>query len=87
MKVGAAATDPRGIVRASVRASFVSARGDGGAAHVQVVPADVELAPGGSATFKVRLFDKNGNFLNESPAQWSLPLPPKTPTGAQPPAS
>jgi len=24
--------------------------------------------------------------MSEAPAQWSLPLPPKTPTGAQPPA-
>ncbi|HEX4591487.1 MAG TPA: PQQ-binding-like beta-propeller repeat protein, partial [Gemmataceae bacterium] len=55
-------------------------------AHAQVVPAEVTLPPGGSTTFKVRLFDKDGNFVSESPAEWSLPLPPKTPTGAQPPA-
>ena len=48
-------------------------------------PADVTLAPGGSVTFKLRLFDKDGNFVKESPAEWSLPLPPKTPTGLQPP--
>src|SRR5206468_12441600 len=51
-----------------------------------VVPGDVVLAAGGSTSFKVRLFDKNGNFVKESPAEWSLPLPDKTPAGAQPPA-
>src|SRR4029077_4810726 len=55
-------------------------------AHVQVVPAEVTLAPGESVTFAVRLFDKDGNFIKESPAEWSLPTPPKTPTGMQPPA-
>jgi outer membrane protein assembly factor BamB len=58
----------------------------GAPAHVQVVPADEVLAPGGSASFKVRLFDAQGNFVKESPAEWSLPLPAKTPAGAQPPA-
>jgi outer membrane protein assembly factor BamB len=52
---------------------------------VQVVPAEVTLAPGETIKFTVRLFDKNGNFIKESPATWSLPTPPKTPTGMQPP--
>jgi outer membrane protein assembly factor BamB len=55
-------------------------------AHVQVVPGDVVLALGASASFKVRSFDTNGNLIAESPAEWSLPLPDKTPAGAQPPA-
>ncbi len=59
--------------------------GGGQPAHALVVPADVTLAPGGSITFKVRLFDKDGNFVKESPAEWSLPAPPKTPAGMQPP--
>jgi hypothetical protein len=46
----------------------------------------VVLAPGATENFTVRLFDKDGNFIKESPAQWSLPLPDKTPSGAQPPA-
>ena len=54
-------------------------------AHVQVVPADVMLSAGGSAEFHVRLFDANGNFIKESAAEWSLPTPPKTPAGLQPP--
>jgi outer membrane protein assembly factor BamB len=54
-------------------------------AHAQIVPADVSLAPGASVAFKLRLFDKDGNFIKESPAAWSLPTPPKTPAGLQPP--
>lgn len=58
----------------------------GPATLVQVTPADVVLAPGESASFKAHLFDKNGNLIGEAPAvQWSLPTPPKTPAGLQPP--
>src|SRR5262249_28250596 len=71
------------VAEAAHRAGAASA---GGPAHVRVVRADVELAPGGTTSFTVRLFDKDGNFVKESPAEWSLPLPPKAPTGAQPPA-
>jgi outer membrane protein assembly factor BamB len=66
--------------------SFASPAGGGEPAQAQVIPGDIVLAPGASTTFKVRLFDKNGNLIKESAAEWSLPLPPKTPTGAQPPA-
>src|SRR5206468_6224334 len=55
-------------------------------AHVQVLPADVDVPPGGSVTFKVRLFDAKGEFVTESPAEWSLPQPPATPAGTRPPA-
>jgi outer membrane protein assembly factor BamB len=68
-----------GLTRTTAEAAL------GPLAHAQIVPADVTVAPGGSVTFKVRLFDTNGNFVNESPAEWSLPTPPKTPTGMQPP--
>jgi outer membrane protein assembly factor BamB len=46
--------------------------------HLQVVPADVMLEPGQSATFKARTYDDHGRFLREVEAQWSLigPLPP-----------
>lgn len=52
-----------------------------------VVPGDVVLKPGDSATFAVRLYDKNGEFIKETAegVQWSLPTPPKTPAGLQPP--
>jgi outer membrane protein assembly factor BamB len=59
-------------------------------AHLQVVPADTELTPGQSTTFRLRVFDAAGRALGklgEYPGDaWALPLPPKTPTGAQPPA-
>ena len=72
---------------ARVQARVVSAmRENGPPTHAQLVPADVTLSPGGSVSFKCRLFDKDGNYLSEAPAQWSLPAPPKTPTGMQPPA-
>lgn len=41
--------------------------------HAQVVPAEVLLRPGQSASFRVRLFDERGNFLREEKAAtWSL---------------
>jgi len=56
---------------------------DAKVAHLQVVPGDVVLAPGESATFKVRAFDDGGRFLKEIPmAEWSLPKPP-VPMGAK----
>jgi outer membrane protein assembly factor BamB len=56
-------------------------------AQALVVPGDVLLSPGGSAAFTVKLYDKDGAFVRDADkVEWSLPLPPKTPTGAQPPA-
>ncbi|HKB42253.1 MAG TPA: PQQ-binding-like beta-propeller repeat protein [Gemmataceae bacterium] len=46
--------------------------GEGKPAHLQVVPADVTLPPGGSASFKARLFDEKGNFLREVKAEWDV---------------
>ena len=56
-------------------------------AHLLVSPADVVLAPGGSAAFKVRAYDANGQFLKEIPAEsWTLPTPPPPPgASASPP--
>jgi outer membrane protein assembly factor BamB len=52
-----------------------------------VVPGDVVLKPGESASFNFRTYDKDGNLVDQvKSAEWSLPLPPKTPAGAQPPA-
>ncbi len=58
-----------------------------GPAHLQVVPADIVLTSGESATFKVRAFDEHGHFLKEVTGEWSLPVPP-VPKGAKqgPPA-
>jgi outer membrane protein assembly factor BamB len=57
-------------------------------AQLQVVPGEVTLAPGNEMEFKVKLFDESGNALGDpvGDVEWSLPLPPKTPAGMQPPA-
>jgi outer membrane protein assembly factor BamB len=41
-------------------------------AHVQVVPAEVLLAPGQTQTFRVRLYNSRGQFLRESEAEFSV---------------
>ncbi len=55
-------------------------------AHLQVVPADVDLHPGEKVAFKARLFDDYGRFLREVKADWKLGpiLPPAIPIGAPP---
>jgi len=61
---------------------------DAKATHLQVYPADVTVHPGGSATFKARLFDDKGRFLKEVPAKWSpspMRVPPPLP-GSKPPS-
>jgi outer membrane protein assembly factor BamB len=58
-------------------------------AHLQVIPADVTLAPGESVEFKVRAFDASGLLICETKAEWSLAgmLPPVFPIGLpHPPA-
>jgi outer membrane protein assembly factor BamB len=43
------------------------------AAHVQVVPVDLVMQPGATATFKLRLFDDKGRFIREeASANWTL---------------
>jgi outer membrane protein assembly factor BamB len=55
-------------------------------AHIQVVPADVVLHPGGSAQFRALAFDEHGRFLREVKVEWSLPTPtpPPPPPGGKP---
>jgi outer membrane protein assembly factor BamB len=57
--------------------------------HVQIVPADLVLKPGESATFQVRLFDQHGDKHVGTPEiAWSLPqptLPPAPPGQPAPP--
>ena len=58
-------------------------------AALRLFPADVTAKPGEAVKFKLIAMDANGRELPNAKlegAQWSLPLPPKTPTGAQPPA-
>ncbi len=59
-------------------------------AGARLFPADVVLKPGEKVQFQVVFVDANGREVKDnrpSPAAvWSLPLPAKTPAGAQPPA-
>jgi outer membrane protein assembly factor BamB len=59
-------------------------------AGIRLFPADVTLTPGSQQEFRVIYHDANGREV-KAPAgpatlKWNLPVPPKTPTGAQPPA-
>ena len=54
--------------------------------HLQIVPGEVTLHPGQSATFKARGFDADGNFVKEVKAEWSLPAPKSPDPKAKPPA-
>jgi outer membrane protein assembly factor BamB len=56
-------------------------------AAIRIVPADVEAKAGEKVAFQTVAVDANGRELKaDEKADWSLPNPPKTPTGAQPPA-
>ncbi|MCU0703198.1 MAG: PQQ-binding-like beta-propeller repeat protein [Fimbriiglobus sp.] len=58
-------------------------------ASVLVFPADVSAKPGAEIQFAIKYVDANGRELPapaDAKPEWSLPLPPKTPAGAQPPA-
>lgn len=56
-------------------------------AHLQIVPGEVALHPGQSASFKALAFDGDGNFIKEVKAEWSLPAPMPPPgVKANPPA-
>lgn len=59
----------------------------GNVRHIQVIPADVTLYAGQSASFKALGFDVNGDFVSEMKVEWSLPEP-TPPPGAKtkPPA-
>ncbi len=41
-------------------------------AHLQVVPGEINLAPGGRARFTARLFDAKGRLIGERGAAWSI---------------
>ncbi|MFO0847905.1 MAG: PQQ-binding-like beta-propeller repeat protein [Gemmataceae bacterium] len=58
-------------------------------AAIRVFPADVLATPGQTVKFTVEFLDANGRKLpkkDTATGEWSLPLPPKAPSGAQPPA-
>jgi hypothetical protein len=64
-----------------------SSAAKGKPAQLQVVPADIELAPGGSIKLTARLYDANGEFVVEAQPTWELGpmLPPPPLPGAPPP--
>ena len=39
---------------------------------VQIVPAEVLIKPGETASFRARLFDEKGNFIREDKATWTI---------------
>lgn len=41
-------------------------------AHLQVVPGEINLAPGGRARFRARLFDAMGRLIGDRNATWSV---------------
>lgn len=49
-----------------------AAPADATPAHVQVVPAETILVPGGRARFRARLFDAKGRLIGERSAAWSI---------------
>ena len=63
------------------------AKPDAPIAHLQVLPADVVIAPGESVQFKVLAFDADGHFIKEvKDAEWSRPEPVPPPnSNAKPP--
>ncbi len=59
----------------------------GKAVGVRLFPADVTTTAGGKVSFRVEAVDANGRAVKtDGKVELSLPLPAKTPTGAQPPA-
>ena len=53
-------------------------------ASIRLFPADALSTPGGKVTVSVKYLDDNGRELPEpsdAKLAWTLPLPPKTPTG------
>lgn len=62
---------------------------DNKVAGARLYPAEITLKPGESYKFAVVHYDANGREVKAAgaeTAEWTLPLPDKTPTGAQPPA-
>jgi outer membrane protein assembly factor BamB len=75
-----------GLVKVSAQAGV-----KGKPAQLQLIPCDVESNPGKIVSFKLKVYDEHGNFLEDldakSTVQWTLPQPP-LPPGAktQPPS-
>ena len=50
----------------------VSAPAGAEPSHLQVVPGETNLVPGGKASFRARLFDAKGRLIGDTEAEWSL---------------
>ena len=62
---------------------------DAAPSGLRIYPADVTTHAGANVKFELKFLDANGRVLKapaNDPVTWLFPLPPKTPTGAQPPA-
>jgi outer membrane protein assembly factor BamB len=63
------------------------------AAQLQIVPADIVLAPGGSAKLTARLYDADGEYIGDAKPSWELaamlppPPLPNAPPAKGPPAA
>jgi outer membrane protein assembly factor BamB len=57
---------------AGAKAASAGPVGNGAPTHLQIVPAETIVAPGGRARFKLRLFDADGRLTTDQPATWTL---------------
>ena len=64
--------EARGTRRAPPETAASQAPSGAAPAHLQVVPAEINLVPGGRARFVARLFDAKGRLIGERPVAWSL---------------
>ena len=62
----------RGSGREVSSAPAATAPANAEATHLQVVPGEINLAPGGKARFAARLFDAKGRLMGEREATWSI---------------
>jgi len=63
------ASDP--VVTSAQRVATATAGAPGEPTWVQLVPAEAQVAAGGTVKFKARLFDAAGRFVKDSPAEFS----------------
>ena len=65
--------DPTTPYRATAGTTSLNGEANpGGVASLQVVPADLILTAGDTASFRVRALDANGQFLGEREASWAI---------------
>jgi outer membrane protein assembly factor BamB len=76
-KKGGEATKPK------VFHDIVTVEGPPKPAQLSIYPCDIETHPGSAVSLKLKVYDKDGNFLREidktNEVKWSLPQPPAPP--------